>query len=80
MRTKSPSLTNVSNFYATYKLAQVNRVLPLGIMMSFKLLLKYSSVKPLVFIPVNFRYLGYIIREKWATRDESARLIMVVDG
>ena len=48
--------------------------------MSFKLLLKYSSVKPLVFIPVNFRYLGYIIREKWATRDESARLIMVVDG
>ena len=48
--------------------------------MSFKLLLKYSSVKALVFIQVNFRYLGYIIREKWANRDESAPLIMVVDG
>jgi len=48
--------------------------------MSFKLLLEYSSVQPLVFIPVNFSYLGHIIREKWATRDESAPLIMVVDG
>ena len=80
MRTKSPSLTNVSNFCATYKLAKVSRALSLEIMMSFKLLLKYSSVKPLVFIPANFRYLGHIIREKWATRDESAPLVMVVDG
>ena len=55
-------------------------VLPFEIMMSFKLLLKYSSVKPLVFIPVSFTYLGHIIREKWATRDESAPLVMVLDG